>query len=284
MANAATVSGASSAKSNVEDTLYMSSMKVKGAKTDGLSIPGQVQTAGSASGAAGRDTHWSNEYPCTYGEVSSGSTGEVDSIEYGSWKADLWYQETCDDNALEEFKPSGNNVSGGSCTDCRLVGGTLSGSNYFYDVTYPLVSPDYFDPERVTEDGKDADRQWDCYQHSPGNKCYRTVYGGKQVESRSYFDNIKYLLTTYPGDGDLTDDWTKATKCVDSGGMIPSTYRSDDWTRFLGWHYQYQGPLCYWVAIKTECRTITVKYKESSKVDCVGNKTEFKDTYLLKSY
>ena len=27
-----------------------------------------------------------------------------------------------------------------------------------------------------------------------------------------------------------------------------------------------------------------VKYKESSKVECVGNKTEFKDSYLLKSY
>ena len=285
LANTATVSGASSAKSKVEDTLYAASLKVKGAKAANLTIPGQVETAGNAQGASGQDMHWSNEYPCTYAEVASGSTGEIDSIEYGDWKADLWYNESCDDNALEEFKPSGSNVS--SCTDCRLVGGTLSGSNYFTEVTYPLVSPDYFDPDRVTDDGEDADREWGCYQHSLGDKCYYTGYGGTKYESTSFFDYTKNLLSSDPGSGDLTDDWTQSAKCVDSGGMISSSYRSGDWTRFLSWYSGYLtggGVLCYWIAIKTECRTVKVKYKESSQVECVGNKTEFKDSYLLKSY
>ena len=287
LADKVTVTGSSEAKSSVAETLYADALTVKGAKADSLSIPGQVQTVGNTPGASGQDTHWSNEYPCTYGEVSSGSTGEVDSVEYGTWKAGLWYQETCDDNALEEFKPSGNNISSSSCTDCRLVGGTLSGSNYFTEVTYPLVSPDYFDPSRVTGDGQDEDREWGCYQHNTGDKCYYSGYGGTKWESTSYFDNTKRLLLTDPGSGDLTDDRTLSTKCVDSGGMIASSYRSDDWTRFLSWYSGYLsggGVLCYWVAIKTECRTVTVKYKENSKVDCTGSKTEFQNSYLLKSY
>ena len=69
LANTATVSGASSAKSKVEDTLYAASLKVKGAKTAGLTIPGQVQT----SGQGGDDElEWSNIYTKDY--KSDGST------------------------------------------------------------------------------------------------------------------------------------------------------------------------------------------------------------------
>ena len=63
LANTATVSGASSAKSKVEDTLYAASLKVKGAKTASLTIPGQVQT----SGQGGDDElEWSNIYTKDY--------------------------------------------------------------------------------------------------------------------------------------------------------------------------------------------------------------------------
>ncbi len=69
LANAATVSGASSAKSKVEDTLYAASLKVKGAKAASLTIPGQVQT----SGQGGDDElEWSNIYTKDY--KSDGST------------------------------------------------------------------------------------------------------------------------------------------------------------------------------------------------------------------
>ncbi|WP_428081081.1 hypothetical protein [Candidatus Avelusimicrobium alvi] len=69
LANAATVSGSSSAKSKVEDTLYAASLKVKGAKAVNLTIPGQVQT----SGQGGDDElEWSNIYTKDY--KSDGST------------------------------------------------------------------------------------------------------------------------------------------------------------------------------------------------------------------
>ena len=69
LANTATVSGASSAKSKVEDTLYAASLKVKGAKAASLTIPGQVET----SGQGGDDElEWSNIYTKDY--KSDGST------------------------------------------------------------------------------------------------------------------------------------------------------------------------------------------------------------------
>ena len=63
LANTASLSGASSAKSKVTDTLYMSSMKVKGAKTAGLTIPSQVQTSGSGNND---ELEWSNIYTKDY--------------------------------------------------------------------------------------------------------------------------------------------------------------------------------------------------------------------------
>ena len=74
LANAATVSGASSAKSKVADTLYMSSMKVKGAKAAGLTIPSQVQTSGSGNND---ELEWSNIYTKDY--KSDGSATGSDS-------------------------------------------------------------------------------------------------------------------------------------------------------------------------------------------------------------
>ena len=63
LANAASLSGASSAKSKVTDTLYMSSMKVKGAKAGSLTIPSQVQTSGSGNND---ELEWSNIYTKDY--------------------------------------------------------------------------------------------------------------------------------------------------------------------------------------------------------------------------
>lgn len=71
VSNAATVSGASSAKSKVEEVLYANSIKVKGAKTSALTIPGQVQTGGAGDGT---ELKWSNiytkDYKCTNGTCS----------------------------------------------------------------------------------------------------------------------------------------------------------------------------------------------------------------------
>lgn len=61
--NSVSVSGASSAKSKVKDTLYANSLKVKGAKTDNLTIPGQVQTSGKGNND---DLEWSNIYTKDY--------------------------------------------------------------------------------------------------------------------------------------------------------------------------------------------------------------------------
>ncbi len=75
LANAATVSGASSAKSKVEGVLYASALKVKGAKTAGLTIPSQVQTSGETGG--GDEMEWSNIYTKDY--KSDGSANGSDS-------------------------------------------------------------------------------------------------------------------------------------------------------------------------------------------------------------
>lgn len=74
MANAASLSGASSAKSQVEDTLYAAGLKVKGAKTAGLTIPGQVQTSGQGGGD---ELEWSNIYTKDY--KADGSTSGSNS-------------------------------------------------------------------------------------------------------------------------------------------------------------------------------------------------------------
>ena len=68
MANTVSLSSASDAESEVNNTLYISSMSVKGAKAGSLEIPGQVKTSGTGDG---EDMHWSNEYTRDY--TSSGS-------------------------------------------------------------------------------------------------------------------------------------------------------------------------------------------------------------------
>ena len=82
LANTATVSGASSAKSKVEDTLYAASLKVKGAKAASLTIPGQVQTVGTGSGLT---MYWSNS------ECSSSSAGNG-GVEFVSMGEGLGYE------------------------------------------------------------------------------------------------------------------------------------------------------------------------------------------------
>ena len=82
LANTATVSGASSAKSKVEDTLYAASLKVKGAKAASLTIPGQVQTVGTGSGLT---MYWSNS------ECSSSSAGNG-GVEFVSMGDGLGYE------------------------------------------------------------------------------------------------------------------------------------------------------------------------------------------------
>lgn len=78
MANTATVSGASSAKSQVEDTLYASALTVKGAKTASLTIPGQVQTSGQGGDD---DLEWSNIYTKDY-KADGSTTGNNSYTSY----------------------------------------------------------------------------------------------------------------------------------------------------------------------------------------------------------
>ena len=80
LANTATVSGAYSAKSKVEDTLYAASLKVKGAKTPALTIPGQVQTVGTGSGLT---MYWSNSECSSSSEGSSAGNGGVEFVSMG---------------------------------------------------------------------------------------------------------------------------------------------------------------------------------------------------------
>ena len=80
LANTATVSGASSAKSKVEDTLYAASLKVKGAKAASLTIPGQVQTVGTGSGLT---MYWSNSECSSSSEGSSAGTGGGEFVSMG---------------------------------------------------------------------------------------------------------------------------------------------------------------------------------------------------------
>ena len=68
MANNVSLSGASSINSQVNSTLYISSMNVKGAKTNSLTIPSKVQTSNTGSN---NDMEWSNIYSRDY--TSSGS-------------------------------------------------------------------------------------------------------------------------------------------------------------------------------------------------------------------
>ncbi len=68
MANNVSLSGASSINSQVNSTLYISSMNVKGAKASSLTIPSKVQTSNTGSN---NDMEWSNIYSRDY--TSSGS-------------------------------------------------------------------------------------------------------------------------------------------------------------------------------------------------------------------
>ena len=68
MANTMSLSGASSAMSQVNDTLYISSMGVKGAKTNSLTITGSAQTSNTGEDD---EMQWSNIYSRDY--TSSGS-------------------------------------------------------------------------------------------------------------------------------------------------------------------------------------------------------------------
>ena len=140
LANTATVSGASSAKSKVEDTLYAASLKVKGAKADSLIISGQTETSGTGTGT---DLYWSNEYTCDYkeGGQSSGTMkreGDVRSISPGTLLSD-----TCDDsmNVFQGYKNTSCNdvsyrviISNAGCyrfnTDGTPVGVCSSGAAY----------------------------------------------------------------------------------------------------------------------------------------------------------
>ncbi len=63
MANTMSLSGASSINSQVNSTLYVSSMGVKGAKTGSLTIPSKVQTNNTGSND---EMEWSNVYSRDY--------------------------------------------------------------------------------------------------------------------------------------------------------------------------------------------------------------------------
>lgn len=81
LASAVGVSGASSAKNKVDETLYVSGMKVKGARTPALVIANRVQTSGAGSN---EDLHWSNVYNKDY-KCANGACSETGNSSYTSY-------------------------------------------------------------------------------------------------------------------------------------------------------------------------------------------------------
>ena len=79
LADNASVSGASAAKSKVDNTLYITAATVKGAKTAVLTLPSQVETGASSDDVLDFDMHWSDQYKkdykCTGGSCTESGKG-----------------------------------------------------------------------------------------------------------------------------------------------------------------------------------------------------------------
>lgn len=133
MASRLSVSGAGSAKNKVDESLYVASAKLKGAKTSALTIPAQVQTGASGANTTGNQMQWSNEYTkdyrCTGSSCSesggsyttyllkSGGSSSV-GCQAGSWTAEKIADVSTYNNLLRN--------------DCTNVSGRGSDPNYAY--------------------------------------------------------------------------------------------------------------------------------------------------------
>ena len=167
LANTATLSGASSAKSKVEDTLYAASLKVKGAKTANLTIPGQVQTSGSGNND---ELEWSNIYTKDYKSDGTESGGNT----YTSY--------------LLKSK-------GGDVVDCeQLCGSSYDKSNYGGKCKNRNAELGKSDPLREYYwymTGKTAKTEEDCYSCVPNkNRVFRTL---TQEYNVYFYDQYKQI-------------------------------------------------------------------------------------------
>lgn len=81
LASSVSVSGAASAKNKVDEILYVSSIKVKGAKTPALVIPGQVQSSGAGNN---EELQWSNVYNKDY-KCTGAACSETGGSSYTSY-------------------------------------------------------------------------------------------------------------------------------------------------------------------------------------------------------
>lgn len=129
MADKLSVQDAPEAKSKVDDTLHMTSLQVKGAKTESLTIPGQVQTA---QGETAGSVQWTNENACDYETVASTPDYEEmytvaynpDTQRFKSCRGEIDSRDTCDGDFIKEY-------TGTVTRDCIDV----------YMMSSPVVAP-----------------------------------------------------------------------------------------------------------------------------------------------
>lgn len=235
MANSASLSGASSAKSKVEESLYVASVKLKGAKTEALTIPGQVQTGAHGANTAGNEMRWSNEYKKDYR-----CTGSSCSESGGPYTAYLL--------------KSGASSSGGGCS-----AGAWTSEKITDVTTYNNLLRN--DCSSVSGRGGDPN-----YPYSDSDMSYLTA-GCTDYETitRSYYETNAVQKTAGRNDQDTCNGDDRAsygcdgskTSCVDIRvGGAPGYPRwaqqntffncSNSWTQDINWNYSSirQVPEC----------------------------------------
>lgn len=295
MANNVGFGSSSQPKSDVADTLYTNDVMLQGAKTTNLTIPGKVQTINQGSG---KTLEWSNEYPCTYASTaSSETTGEIESVNYGEWEVSPKLSENCDYNAYDAFTVTNDGIRNSSyldfsdthCTDCRVV--------------------DYYSAELLNDGtwdelpaGYSEDQRWVRVSLLDGRETWRFP------SKIAFKDWVASMLKTASGSVDLGDFMTTLFRC-DSRHSLPSKYQGSNYLRWMAYKESFQADntsptdwsptfrtyytyRCYFVAAQIECRDISWTYKSTSNSNadnsnadttCGENKTEFANSYLLKS-
>lgn len=235
MADKVTVTGAADAKSNVSDTLYADALTVKGAKTESLVIPGQVETVAGENSTA--TLEWSNAYPCDYEEVA----GPPPSSDY-EWTQMVRYNadngrfennnglstyDTCDGKPLLKY----TGTPSSECIDIWLDGST---SSMLYSKLGNIV---------ITETGEGCSWPVPCSQyHQVVPICNARLPQGWQITDGS---DIKFALSS--SNSSITQDqrWKyyvpKSSQVSQFFGNLKTTYErwlnNGDWS--LGHPYTF---------------------------------------------
>lgn len=234
LADKVNVTGSSEAKSSVTETLYADTLTVKGAKTDSLIIPGQVETApGESSGGL----EWSNAYPCDYEEVA----GPPPSSDY-EWTQMVRYNvdngrfennngvstyDTCDGKPLLKYMDTPSS----ECIDIWLDG---SPSNMLYAKIGNII---------ITQTGEGCNWPVPCGEyHKVVPNCNARLPQGWQITDGS---DIKFALSS--SNSSITEEqrWKyyvpKSSQVSQFFGDLKTTYErwlnNGDWD--LGHPYTF---------------------------------------------